>query len=175
MNTLREYFIPDQEFEAARSLVRRRTGLIQNVHRMKMRVMNPLSARGKICTSGGYWTQRFKIWINQIKLDEPNDAYLLQSHLDKIAYIQARRIRPGRRTCPRNYILHQAKFNTERREKPGFSPVKRRRWASQFNLVPRARSRHFSSSNPNRHGQDSLTNSHKTSHLYGVARVRIRY
>ena len=30
------------------------------------------------------------IWINQIKLDEPNEAYLLQSHLEEIAYIQAR-------------------------------------------------------------------------------------
>lgn len=30
------------------------------------------------------------IWINQIMLDEPNEAYLLQSHLEEIAYIQAR-------------------------------------------------------------------------------------
>ena len=87
---LRECFIPDQEFEAARSLVRSRTELIQNVHRTKMREMNLLSAREKNYTSGGYWTQRFMIWINQIKLDEPNDAYLLQSYLEEIAYIQAR-------------------------------------------------------------------------------------
>ena len=102
---LRAYFIPDQELEAARSLVRRRTGLIQNVHRMKIRVMNLLSASGNICTSDGYWTQRFMIWINQIKLDEPDDAHLLQSHLDKIAYIQARRIRPSCGTCRHFYIL----------------------------------------------------------------------
>ena len=54
-----------------------------------MRVMNLLSACGQIISSSGYWIQKFMIWINQIKLDEPNDAYLLQSHLEEIAYIQA--------------------------------------------------------------------------------------
>ena len=44
---LRECFIPDQEFEAARSLVRSRMGLIQNIHRTIMRVMNLLSVAGR--------------------------------------------------------------------------------------------------------------------------------
>ena len=85
---LRECFIPDQEFEANNA--RSRAGLIQNVRRTKIRVKNLLSARGEIYTSGGYWTQRFMIRINQIKLDKLNDAYLLQSHLEEIADIQGR-------------------------------------------------------------------------------------
>ncbi|MCY4160026.1 MAG: hypothetical protein OXE92_03160 [Bacteroidetes bacterium] len=41
---LTECLIPDRKFESARGLVRSRTGLIQNLHRSKMRVIHLLRA-----------------------------------------------------------------------------------------------------------------------------------
>ena len=45
---LTECFNPDREFESARGPVRRRTGLIQNLHQSKMPVIHLLHAHGQI-------------------------------------------------------------------------------------------------------------------------------
>ena len=87
---LTECFIPDRKFESARGLVRSRTGLIQNLHRSKMRVIHLLRSRGQVYNSGGYWTKKFMVWINQVELSEPNDEHVLRGHLAEIDFIQSR-------------------------------------------------------------------------------------
>lgn len=73
-----------------RGLVRSRTGLIQNLHRSKMRVIHLLRARRQVYHSGGYWTKKFMIWINQVELSEPTDEDVLRGYLAEIDFIQSR-------------------------------------------------------------------------------------
>jgi len=87
---LEECFILDLELRSVRSLIRSREALIKNLHRSKMQVIHFLHARGRSYNAGGYWTQKFMIWINKVELDQPNDEHVLRGNLADITYIQSR-------------------------------------------------------------------------------------
>jgi transposase len=87
---LTECFILDSELRSVRSLMRSRATLIKNLHRSKMQVIHFLHARGHSYNAGGYWTQKFMVWINKVELDYPNDEQVLRGHLADITYIQSR-------------------------------------------------------------------------------------
>ena len=55
-----------------------------------MRVMHLLRARVQVYNSGGYWTKKFMVWVNQVGLSEPNDEHVLRGHLAETDFIQSR-------------------------------------------------------------------------------------
>lgn len=63
---------------------------IKNLHRSKMQVIHILHASGHSYGAGGFWTQKFMVWINKVTLDRPNDERVLRGHLADITYIQSR-------------------------------------------------------------------------------------
>ena len=87
---LEECFILDLELRSVRSLIRSREALIKNLHRSKMQVIHFLHGRGHSYNAGGYWTQKFMVWINKVELDQSNDAQVLRGNLADIIYIQSR-------------------------------------------------------------------------------------
>ena len=88
---LTECFVPDAELIAARGLVRSRTSQVTNLHRSKMHVLHFLHARGHTYHGdGGYWTNKFMVWINTIQLDQPNDEHVLRGELADMTYTKAR-------------------------------------------------------------------------------------
>lgn len=89
-NLLTECFIPDQEYESARILVRSRTGLLQTLHRTTMRTIHLLRGRGEVYNAGNYWTKKFMVWINQVELEQANDEHILRGYLAEIEFIVPR-------------------------------------------------------------------------------------
>lgn len=87
---LTECFILDSELRSVRSLMRSREALMKNLHRSKMQAVHFLHSRGHSFNAGGYWKQKFMVWINQVKLDQPHDEHVLRGHLADIAYLQSR-------------------------------------------------------------------------------------
>ena len=73
-----------------RSLMRSREALVKNLHRSKMQAIHFLHARRHSYNAGGYWTKKFIVWINKVKLDHPNDAQVLRGHLADIVHLQSR-------------------------------------------------------------------------------------
>lgn len=73
-----------------RGLLRYREGLVTKLTRSKNQVLHFLHAQGHCYTSGRYWTNRFKTWINQVRLDQPYDEVVLQGYIDDVTYLQSR-------------------------------------------------------------------------------------
>jgi len=63
---------------------------VTKLTRSKNQVLHFLHAQGHCYTSGRYWTNRFKAWINQVRLDQPYDEVVLQGYIDDVTYIQSR-------------------------------------------------------------------------------------
>ena len=82
-------FVPDQQWESARNLVRSRADLVAELHRPKVRALNLLRSRGYVYTDGNPWTQKFMRWLNGVMLTHENDEHVLRGYLAQIDFLQA--------------------------------------------------------------------------------------
>ena len=80
--------VPDKALLAARTLVRRRVTLVEDLTRTKQRSVLLLQSRGHVYRAGKNWTQKFWRWLEGLALD-PVDACTLQSLLNQCQMLEA--------------------------------------------------------------------------------------
>ena len=80
--------VPDKALLAARTLVRRRVTLVEDLTRTKQRSVLLLQSRGHVYRAGKNWTQKFWRWLEGLALN-PVDACTLQSLLNQCQMLEA--------------------------------------------------------------------------------------
>lgn len=78
---LTSVYVPTEQDERTRSVVRARRALDKDVFRVQQRILKLLQARGHFYRDQGkHWSQRFMRWLNQVPLAE-EDRFLVTSYL----------------------------------------------------------------------------------------------
>lgn len=80
--------IPDEQQEAARSLLRCRAALVDELTRAKHRTTQFLQSRGFTFTGGTNWSQKFWLWLAKVELCEVDQA-VLDTYVHLIHYLEA--------------------------------------------------------------------------------------
>lgn len=79
--TLTNVYVPNEEDERTRSVVRSRRALQQDVHRVQQRILKLLQGRGHFFRGkGGHWGASFLEWLDRLPLAE-DDRLLVKTYL----------------------------------------------------------------------------------------------
>ncbi len=84
---LRPVCVPEEEQEAARSLLRCRADLVESITRTKQRILCFLQTRGFRYTGATHWTKAFRRWLSALPVAAV-DQVTLQTYLHKLAYLE---------------------------------------------------------------------------------------
>lgn len=90
---LNAIYVPDEQIEADRLLVRTRTNIVHDLTSVKNRVKAFLKIRGIIIPAifkTGNWTNRFIKWLREIELTEPSNKAALLTYIEEMEFLMAR-------------------------------------------------------------------------------------
>ncbi|MCA9438480.1 MAG: IS110 family transposase [Candidatus Omnitrophica bacterium] len=79
--------IPNEEEESVRSLVRCREAKVEDLKRVKNRLLKFLQARGLFYREGTYWTQKHQRWLAALKL-KGCDRIVFEQHRGQLEFLQ---------------------------------------------------------------------------------------
>ena len=101
-NELESIYIPSQEMEELRGLVRYRKKLVQDISRQKTRIKSFLHFNGiniplHHISGSQHWSSRFTEWLRSIELLTDYGAYVLKSILDLVEFQRNKLLQLNRR------------------------------------------------------------------------------
>lgn len=81
-------YVPDEEKEGIRDLVRCRDDLVGDIKRYKQRINHFLLRQGHIYPGKSYWTEIHKRWINGIEFSKKELTAILANYLNTLKLLQ---------------------------------------------------------------------------------------
>jgi len=81
-------YVPDEEQEAVRNLVRRREELREDIRRCKQRAGHFLLRYGLKYSGKSNWTEGYKTWVKSLKFENETDQFVRDDYLDTLALLE---------------------------------------------------------------------------------------